>query len=257
MNALFGEDLIVPIIGGRAHNLAEIQAIGQLGYSYAEISLDEPEQVEADLGQLLGLKEEYGITYLAHFPNEGNPLNLANLTGNFLPKMNRLFQLSAGLGIAKGTFHFWIDGRRIAADVVRQKIELIADLTASAKRLGIVLCLENLSETCNDFLPAFERVPDLMMTLDIGHAELLTKVNTSFGFISDCFSRIAHLHVHDNRGGTSVKDDLHLPLGEGIVDYPGILTRLQKKAYASTITMEVKIPEMAGTRDEIMKYMDH
>lgn len=244
------------MIGGRAHSLAEIQTIGQLGYPYAEISLDEPEQVEADLDPLLGLKEAYGITYLAHFPNEGDPLNLANLTGNFIPKMNRLFELSARLGIAKGTFHFWIDGRRIAADVVRQKIELIVNLTAAAGRLGIVLCLENLSETWEDFMPAFERAPDLMMTLDIGHAELLTKINTSFGFISRCFSRIAHLHVHDNRGGTSVKDDLHLPLGEGVVDYPGILTRLQEKAYASTITMEVKLSEMARTRDEIMKYMD-
>jgi sugar phosphate isomerase/epimerase len=54
----------------------------------------------------------------------------------------------------------------------------------------------------------------------------------------------------------SVKDDLHLPLGEGIVDYPGIFTLLKRKAYTSTITMEVKPPAMIKTRDEIMKYMD-
>jgi sugar phosphate isomerase/epimerase len=246
----------VPIIGGRAHNLEDIHAIGKLGYPYAEISLYDPEQVEIDLDQFLRLKEKYGITYLAHYPNEGDPLNLVNLRESFVPKMSRLFELSVKLGIAKGTFHFWIDGRRITPDVVDQKIELILNMAAAAKRLGIVLCLENLSETHKDFMPAFQRVPDLMMTLDIGHAQLLTQENTSFGFIDHCFSRIAHLHVHDNRGGKSVKDDLHLPLGEGILDYPGIFTLLKEKAYTSTMTMEVKPPAMIKTRDEILKYMD-
>jgi sugar phosphate isomerase/epimerase len=246
----------VSIIGGRVHSLEEIHAVGKLGYPYAEISLYVPEQIEADLDQLLQLKKEYNITYLAHFPNEGNPVDLENLQESFVPRMRRLFELSAELEITKGTFHFWIDGRRIAPDVADKKIDLILDMVAAAKPLGIVLCLENLSETYKDFMPAFQRVPDLMMTLDIGHAQLLTKENTSFGFIDHYFSRIAHLHVHDNRGGVSVKDDLHLPLGEGIVDYPGIFTLLKEKAYTSTITMEVKPQAMIRTKEEILKYMD-
>jgi sugar phosphate isomerase/epimerase len=244
------------IIGGRAHNMEEIHAVGKLGYPYAEISLYVPEQVEADLDQLLKLKKEYAITYLAHFPNEGNPFKLEGLRDNFVPRMKRLFELSTELGITKGTFHFWIDGRQIVPDLADQKIELIFDMVEAAKRLGIILCLENLSETCKDFMPAFQRVPDLMMTLDIGHAQLLTQENTSFGFIDHYFRRIVHLHVHDNRGGMSVKDDLHLPLGDGIVDYPCIFTLLKERAYTSTITLEVKPPAMKKTKDEILKYMD-
>lgn len=244
------------IIGGRVHSLQEIHTVGKLGYPYAEISLYDPAQVEADFDQLLQLKNEYSIAYLAHFPNEGNPVDLDNLRERFVPKMKRLFELSAKLGIRKGTFHFWIDSRQILPDLADKKIELILDMVAAAKYLGIVLCLENLSETYKDFMPAFQYVPDLMMTLDIGHAQLLTPKNTSYGFIDHYFSRIAHLHVHDNRGGMSVKDDLHLPLGEGIVDYPGIFTLLREKAYISTITMEVKPPMMIKTRDEILKYMD-
>ena len=244
------------IIGGRAHSLEEIQEVGKLGFPYAEISLYVPEQIESDFDQLRQLKKEYGITFLAHFPNEGNPVDLENLRETFVPRMKRLFELSAELGITKGTFHFWIDGRRIAPDVADKKIDLMLNLVTSAKRLGIILCLENLSETYKDFMPAFQRVPDLMMTLDIGHAQLLTQENTSFGFIDHYFNRIAHLHVHDNRGGMSVKDDLHLPLGEGIVDYPGIFTLLKEKAYTSTITMKVKPQAMIRTKDEILKYMD-
>jgi len=243
------------IIGGRAHSMEEIHAVGELGYPHAEISLYVPDQVEAELGQLRELKNRYGLNYLAHFPNEGNPFDLEKLKKAFVPRMKRLFELAAELGITKGTFHCWIDSRWIAPDAAREKIGLIADMAAAADDLGILLCLENLSEKHHDFAAAFLRVPSLMMTLDIGHAQLLAKKNTSFGFIENCFSRIAHLHVHDNRGGTSVKDDLHLPLGEGVLDYPAILSLLKEKAYASTVTMEVKPAAMSKTRDEILKYI--
>ena len=131
---------------------------------------------------------------------------------------------------------------------------MITDMVEAARRQNVVLCLENLSEPFDYFIPAFRSVPDLRMTLDIGHAQLMTVENTSFGFINHSFSRIAHIHVHDNRGGMSVKDDLHLPLGEGIVDYPAIFGFLKDKGYASTITMEVKPPVMAQTRIAILRY---
>lgn len=243
------------IIGGRAHSLEEIHAVGRLGYPFAEISLYDPGQVRAETRELLELQDRYGISYLAHFPNEGNPFDVDRLRDSFVPRMESLIELAAGLGIAKGTFHFWLDSRWIVPEKAERKIELIWQMDAAARERGIVLCLENLSEKPRDFLPALERVPGLMMTLDIGHAQLLAGENTSYGFVEQCFSRIAHLHVHDNRGGKSVKDDLHLPLGEGIVDYPAILALLKKNSYSSTITMEVKPEAMAKTRDEILKYL--
>jgi sugar phosphate isomerase/epimerase len=116
---------------------------------------------------------------------------------------------------------------------------------------GITICIENLSERTESFGPAFDAIPDLRMTLDIGHAQLLAQHNTSFRFIENHFSRIEHLHVHDNRGGTSVKDDLHLPLGDGVVDYPAIIASLMKRGYDSTITMEVKPRDMSRTRQAL------
>ncbi len=243
------------VIGGRAHSIEQIHEIGKLGYPYAEISLYVPDQIESELDELLGVKKQYGLSYLAHYPNEGNPVDVANLRGRFLPRMKKLFELSASIGIRKGTFHFWLDERRIAHDLVLQKIEMIADLVSSARSRGIVLCLENLSEPYFSFTPAFDRVPELRMTLDIGHAQLMTEENTSFGFIQNCFDRIRHIHVHDNRGGASHKDDLHLPLGQGIVDYPRIFSLLKEKGYTSTVTMELKPVEMADARDKILKYL--
>lgn len=249
-----GKKLLVTI-GGRAHTFEEIHEVGKLGYPFAEISLYEPEKVEGGLEDLLEIKNRYSLFYLAHYPNEGNPVDMANLRTRFVPRMKKLFALSKTLGIDKGTFHFWLDERKIPSEVIQEKIAMISEMATSAGNLGIELCLENLSEPCRSFIPAFEQVPDLGMTLDIGHGQLLTERNTSFGFIEQCYDRIKHIHVHDNHGGMSYKDDQHLPLGRGLVNYPGIFSRLKEKGYHSTVTMEVKPLEMAGTREEILKYL--
>ncbi len=117
------------------------------------------------------------------------------------------------------------------------------------------MCLENLTSQYDSFSIVFDAIPDLRMTMDIGHAELLSETNTSFGFIEHLFHKIDHVHVHDNNGGTSVKDDLHLPLGDGIVDYPKILSLLKEKGYASTLTMEVKPSDMIRTREAVVRYV--
>jgi len=239
-------------IGGRAHSIEQIHELGKLGYPFAEISLYVPEDVERDLDELLRVKTLYGIDYLAHYPNEDDAFDAKLLEERFVPRMKKLLRLSRALGITRGTFHFWMDDRYVSREVIVRKIDLAAEMVDAAMDSGVTLCIENLSERYYHFTPLFERIPDLRTTLDIGHAQLLSRVNTSFGFIENYFSRIEHIHIHDNRGGKSPKDDFHLPLGEGTVDYPRILSLLKERGYRSTVSMEVKIPDMARTREAIL-----
>jgi len=132
---------------------------------------------------------------------------------------------------------------------------MLSEFVDYASRHCLMLCPENLAARQESFSDYFNKIPDLKMTMDIGHGQLLSKKNTSFGFMEHVFERIEHVHVHDNMGGTGVQDDLHLPLGEGIVDYPTIFTILKKKGYQSTITMEVKPAAMAKTRQAIVQYI--
>jgi len=243
-------------IGGRAHTLSELREVIALGYPFAEISLDHPSEVERQMEELLEIRDEAGIDYLAHYPNEDDPTDPVVLKERFLPRMARLLELSCRLGIGKGTLHFWMDRRWIDPGTAEAKTKLLHEMVSRAADAGITLCLENLSERYDSFAPLFEAIPDLRMTLDIGHGELLSRENTSFGFIEHGFDRIAHVHVHDNLGGTSVKDDLHLPLGDGVVDYPRILTLLKDRNYRSTITMEVKPGDMPATCQRILWMME-
>lgn len=239
------------IIGGRAHNLDEVIAVSKLGLSFIEISLDDPATVADWLPQLTEIKNKCGIFYLAHFPNEDNPLDLEILSNKFLPRIKSLMEMSRQLDIHKSTLHFWMDKRWAPADLIRGKLDILSRIVDYGSELGITTCIENLSERADSFAPAFEAIPDLKMTLDIGHAQLLARQNTSFRFIEEHCSRIAHIHAHDNRGGTNVKDDLHLPLGEGTVDYKAILKALIHKGYDSTITMEVKIKDILRTKQTL------
>jgi len=128
-------------------------------------------------------------------------------------------------------------------------------MVGHATEKNVMLCLENLSEQYESFALAFDAIPDLRMTLDIGHAQLLSKENTSFDFIEHLYDKIGHIHVHDNFGGTSVKDDLHLPLGDGVVDFPKIFSMLRARGYRSTMTMEVKPSDMPKTKEKIERYL--
>jgi sugar phosphate isomerase/epimerase len=217
-------------IGGRAHNLDEVMSLSKLGLSFIEVSLDDPVTVSGWLPQLVEIKNTCAVAFLAHYPNEDNPFDVAILRDQFLPRIKALMTLSEKLDIHKSTIHFWMDKRWAPADLIRGKLDILSRIVDYGNDYGITVCLKNLSERADSFAPAFEAIPDLRMTLDIGHAQLLAKQNTSFRFIEDHFSRIAHI------------------LGEGSVNYSEIFKTLVSKGYDSTITMEVKIKDMLKTR---------
>ena len=78
-----------------------------------------------------------------------------------------------------------------------------------------------------------------MLTLDVGHGELLGEENKSLGFIKTWPDRIAHVHIHDNVGGDTYYEDLHLPLGEGRIDFKPIMEALALLSQEVTITFEM------------------
>jgi sugar phosphate isomerase/epimerase len=241
------------LIGGRAHSLEDIAEIGAMKLPFAEISLIDPEQVERDFSRLVEMKNDYQMFYLAHGPEEGNPWDVSGLKKSMLPKISTLSDWAQRLGVSLFTIHFWLDKRFIQKGIIIQKIDLLKEMADYATSKGVVLSIENLSETSKDFGATFEKLPHLGFTLDIGHGELLTERNTAYGFIQDYPERIRHVHAHDNRGGNSPVDDLHLPIGEGIIDYSKILSRLLDTGYDHTITLEIQPSCLLQGKREIEK----
>ncbi len=232
------------ILGGRAHTVAEAERLGKAGLPFVELSIIDPEAFYAGEKQALqNIRDVYGITYLAHGPEEGNAWEPELLRTQLLPKIRSLLDCLSALAINLFTIHFWLDRRFIDPAIINEKIPILKEMNAYAREKNIQLCIENLSEQAADFLPLFDEIPELGMTLDIGHGQLLTETNTTYGFCEQCFDKIRHIHLHDNLGGDSPEHDLHLLPGRGSIDFGSILGVLQDKGFDKTITLEVN-PEL-------------
>jgi sugar phosphate isomerase/epimerase len=239
-------------IGGRAHSLEEAARVGQARFDFAEINLLHPHQSFQEIPSLLRLKDQYNLFYLVHGPEEGSPFDCSQLRNSLLPHIKALVAFASELDARLITAHFWLDGRYIEPSVLREKLTILEQMLMLARDKQITFCLENLSERTCDFEPAFRLFPDLGMTLDIGHGELLSPENTAYRFIETFPDRICHIHIHDNRGGNSPADDLHLPLGEGSINFPPILSALLKSGYNRTITLEVPPHLFVQQREKLL-----
>jgi sugar phosphate isomerase/epimerase len=241
--------------GARAHSIDEIEKIAQIGFGFVEIDWKDASAIEVEREKLLTLQNRLSVTYLAHGPNEKDRSDSDEIAEHMAPRICRLLDLASETGINTYTQHLCLDARSLSDDVIKRKTEVLKHWSEYAARRGVKFCIENLSEHFHHFKDAFESIPELSMTLDVGHGELLAERNTSIGFIERFPQRIHHVHLHDNNGGTSSKSDLHLPIGWGSIDIFPIIETLMAKGYSGILCFEVPIEHMAESRDRIRGMM--
>jgi sugar phosphate isomerase/epimerase len=214
------------------------------------------------MDELAALRARTGIGCLAHGPKEGNPFTTAHHGPVLAPKVDRLLDLAGEAGIPLYTQHLWLDARFVPPEIFDAKLALLARWAERARQAGVTLCIENLSEHAAHFAPAFERIPDLWLTLDLGHGQILAPtqsgapVNASYELIEQHVSRIRHVHLHDNQGGDSVRDDLHLPIGKGCVDFCGILSALRAAGYDGAFSFELGLEHVEQGRSLVREIWD-
>ncbi len=231
-------------LGGTARQPEDVQSLYDMGLEFAEIPIKKPEQFEQQTGAYAELKNKLGLFYLCHGPREGDPNDTAALENEYFPKIVRILPLMQKLGMSLLTIHLWMDSRFVRKEAIAYKIALLGRIIHRADLTGIRVCLENLSEKASDLERPFGELPLLNMTLDLGHAQLISDLNRSFEFMDSFPDRIGHIHLHDNRGGESYLDDLHLPPGEGTIDFESILKRLKDIEYKKTVALELKPSEI-------------
>jgi len=142
---------------------------------------------------------------------------------------------------------------------IEQNIRTLCELLPDSQRLGVGLMIENLPGDYNSAAQLgdlLDRIPELGLHLDIGHANLQVPFNTTCEILDAYGPRLRHVHLHDNQGGAA---DLHLPLGAGRVDLRRAIGALKRSGYDGTITLEVFSPDrhyLAYSRDILRKLWD-
>jgi sugar phosphate isomerase/epimerase len=245
------------LLGARAYVFEDIGRIGALGLTFVELNLHGMK--EGWLVHAEGLEEEmdrWGLKCLIHGPNEGDPCDIPRLSGRFYENILGLIDACKRFSAPLLTVHFWQDGRFIPERILERKREILCRMAREADIRGVQVCLENLSERPEDLQPMLEACPELGITLDMGHGQLLTDRNRALAIIERWPERIKHVHAHDNRGGDHVEDDLHLPIGEGLIDFPMIFQALKGVGYAGTVTVEVSLEHLALSVERIQQMVD-
>jgi sugar phosphate isomerase/epimerase len=231
----------------RAKSVEDGRAVMVQGFDRLEITLPCPGGPEEERGWS-ALGREEGLTFLAHGPEEGNPRDLKHLEEQYLPRIQAALEACGRLSVHVLTLHLWLEPRFLPPEVVLAKIGFLEKAVAWGLAQGVSVHLENLSEDHAALAEALARIPDLKLTLDLGHAMLLHESSTAPEIVRRFFSRIGHLHLHDNRGGPSPRDDLHLVPGEGLVPFGAVFKLLKERGYDGTATLELRPAEMARAR---------
>lgn len=147
-----------------------------------------------------------------------------------------LLPLFVAAGAAKVNVHLsrGVSGGQALA--VAQNRKSFAELAEIAAPHGIQIVVEHLPDagtSVDDMYSVLDADPRLGFHLDVGHANVggdrLEPLLAALG------SRIAHVHMSDNRG----RHDDHMPLGAGWIDYPRAVRLLKATGYDGTITLEV------------------
>jgi len=255
LNDSTGKNLLEITLGGTARNPEDVHILHKLGLKFAEIPIYNVKKFINYIKEYLNIKEKTGLYYLCHGPREGDPNDKDFLKWEYLPRVLEILEIMPLLNMSLLTLHLWLDQRFVKSEVVDFKIELLQKIITKARKNKVLICLENLSEDWHDLKVAFDKLPFLNLTLDVGHGLLIRDENTSFTIIKKYPERIKHIHLHDNLGGSSPEDDLHLPPGKGIVDFKNIFNSLRTIGYRGTATLELKPFEIKSCLGFIKKLL--
>jgi sugar phosphate isomerase/epimerase len=230
--------------------LEELQVIATLGFDYLELTMDPPQahhsMIAAEKATIQETLERHNMQVICHLPSF---LYTADLTESVRTASVRevldSLTVAATLNPLKVVLHpSYITGLgSLVADRARQyAAESLAAIVERADELGLCLCIENMFPRANslvepdEFVEIFAQFPTLKMTLDTGHANIGGRgCKRTVDFIQRFSDRIDHIHASDNFG----REDNHLPIGAGTVDFHRIVKALRGIDYNDTVTFEV------------------
>lgn len=219
--------------GGQAASLDGIGFLADHGFDFADLNLNEIDKIRREDRQMIRAAAAGGLFFTAHGPD----LRVDDPEG--LARIERAVKYAALFKPRTITIHPILAPWSNTPEKIEVKLREIGRLSDMATSYGARIACENTAEDAPDMKQLLDTLPDVMLTVDIGHSELLAERNKSLDFINAYPGRIGHIHIHDNVGGDTYHEDLHLPLGEGRIDFAPILAALAALEQEITLTFEM------------------
>lgn len=242
---------------------AELLWMAELKLDFVDLTIEPPctPSWEIDAAAVRALLQQYGfgaVGHTAYYLPIGS--SFESLRNAAIDELKRCVDLFAEIGATWMNVHpdahapFYEEGA-----IVRRNIASLGAITEHARGSGVRVMVENVPGKFNSaeqLAAVLDPLPELGLHLDIGHCNLGVEKNTTEEVLARFGQRLAHVHLHDNRGGHG---DLHLALGMGSMDIPRYVRALKSSGYDGTITLEVFSPDphyLAHSRDRLRSWWD-
>jgi sugar phosphate isomerase/epimerase len=243
--------------------LKEVQWIAEMGFEFIDLTLEPPAAVprKIDARALKASLEKHKLTVVGHtayYLPLCSPFE--SIRHAAVAELKECLEMFAAVGAKWMNLH--PDRQAPMHDrkfIIEKNLQSLRELFVVAKKVGVGLMIENLPGSFNNVRQLSELLdplPELGLHLDIGHANLLVDYNTTDDILKAYGSRLRHVHLHDNKGGSA---DLHLPLGTGTIELDYYISQLQSAGYDATITLEVFTPDrhhLAYSREVLRRVWD-
>jgi len=193
---------------------------------------------------LKNIGESYGLKYSIHAPFAD--INIASPSKTMLKAMLKRLEKSISCAGALNAY-VWVFHPGLKTGVSMfypgmdwlQNLKTTRLLLKTASDYGVKIAIENVPEpypflmkSVEDFSRFYEELnEDVDLVFDIGHANLNGQIER---FLMVFAGKIVHIHAHDNNG----KDDQHLGMGYGNIDWKSVANTLKRISYDKVIIIE-------------------
>ncbi len=234
---------------GRMNNpakdvLREIMWIGEHKFDFVDLTLEPPQaqSEDIDVETVRDLLEFYHLEAIGHtayyLPYASPYKSIAQVAMRELEFCMQVFdQLDIHLmNVHPDEGCVAIFGHGRALD---RNIKSLKTIVKEAERYGIQVMLETsirLFNSVEDLDKVFTSIPELSLHIDVGHANLNSGTNRTPDYLRCFRDRLTHVHLSDNMGGLN---DLHLPLGAGLIRWQRVVEWFQQIGYDERFTLEV------------------
>ena len=216
----------------------EIVAFGEADFDFIDLTIEGPNALNPAPDKVLPLLESYGLAVVGHTdPCLPYAYPIPAIRQACFEELERCAGIFSALGATIMNIHpcYYCPPAR-KRDLVELNVTALKPLQKMAASRGLTLVLENFRapfDTVSTYRQLLEQVPGLQIHLDVGHANM--GGDDGVTFCERLGEHIKHVHFSDNRG----REDDHLPLGVGSIDWNKVVASLKAIGYDGTITLEV------------------
>jgi sugar phosphate isomerase/epimerase len=224
----------------RADPVAEIDFIASHGFDFIDLTLEYPAaHIDVISGQdVLKALDESGLSVIGHtayYLPFASPINAIREAA--INDVLRTLDFFKEAGAKIVTLHpdSGIGAMENSATISLNALsfKIISD---EATKYDIAIVIENVPgvfSSVEALKSILGSVPGLGFHFDVGHA--FVGRNRFSHLLSAFKDKIEHVHLSDNR----LREDDHLPLGSGKIDWNEVTKAIKKTGYDGTFTLEV------------------